>query len=531
MAEELTGLEYADTHAAPDINAAGGLEGASQISRELASWYARSLPADVIINPNKQTVDARANDMVYNDGYASGAVTMHKDSIVGGQYTLNAQPNWRVLGLSEEWAEEFQTEVESKFTLWAESLNNYPDASRINTLTGLTRLAVAVFCYTGEVLATVEWLRQSNRPFKTAIQMLEVERLSNPYLNEDTTTLRGGIERNRYGEPIAYHIRSAHPNAPFYGSENYTWKRVVARKPWGRQQVIHIIEQNRPDQSRGLSDMVAVLKQMRMTQRYQDIVLQNAVLNATYAATIESELPPEAAYDQLGQGGTTDWAAQFLSQVAAYTGNSKNIKIDGVKIPHLYPGTKLKLQNAGTPGGVGERFEESLLRHIAASLGLSYEQFSRDYTKTNYSSARASMNESWKFMQARKKVVADRFATSIYTLWLEEAINAGQIVTVTRAMPNFYDGLNKEAYTRCNWIGASRGQIDEWKETQAAALRIEKGLSTFEIEAARLGVDFRELMAQQAREKNMREQLGLTTSPVDTSPAANPSEDDEDDGL
>lgn len=186
----------------------------------------------------------------------------------------------------------------------------------------------------------------------------------------------------------------------------------------------------------------------------------------------------------------------------------------------------MKLQPAGQPGGVGSEFEQSLLRHIAASLGLSYEQFSRDYTKTNYSSARASMNETHKYMQSRKKIVADRFASAIFALWFEEAMNKGEITTIPRGKANFYDGLNKDAYLSCAWIGASRGQIDELKETEAAVLRIEKGLSTYEKEAARLGEDFRELFAQRAREKRMMEQLGIAPEPVVKAPAPNQDQRD-----
>jgi lambda family phage portal protein len=187
------------------------------------------------------------------------------------------------------------------------------------------------------------------------------------------------------------------------------------------------------------------------------------------------------------------------------------MKIDGVSIPHAYPGTKLKLQNAGQPGGIGTNFEASLLRNIAAGLGLSYEEFSRDFTQTNYSSARAAMGQTWKMMQARKKSAADAFATDMYRLWFEEAYNRGEFAQfLPENAPSFYDGMNKDFYTNCTWIGASRGQIDELKETQAALKRIEGGLSTYEVECARFGDDFREVFRQRQREKAMMDEMGLS---------------------
>jgi lambda family phage portal protein len=201
---------------------------------------------------------------------------------------------------------------------------------------------------------------------------------------------------------------------------------------------------------------------------------------------------------------------EYMTALTNYVNASDKIAVDGVKMPHLFPGTKLNLQNAGTPGGVGTDFEESLLRHIASPLGLSYEQFSKDYTKTNYSSARASMAETWKFMQGRKKTVADKYATMMYIMWLEEEINRDDSVIPLPPNFNFYDPYMREALCSCEWIGAARGQIDETKETQAALMRIAGGLSTWQEEAALLGKDIRKVWRQRAREVRMQEELGLT---------------------
>lgn len=511
----------------------GGIEGAARNSREMLRWSPAIISPDQQINPIKETADARGRDSVQNDGYAMGAVSTHRDSIVGSQYRLNAQPDYEALGADEGWAEEFQRVVESRFNLISDSHECWLDASRMNTLTGLIRLGVGGFLFTGEVLGTAEWIRQSNRPCSTAIQMVSPSRLTNPDLKPDDRFLRRGVVKDMYGAPQAYWIRSAHPSEFYDIADHYKWKRVDATKPWGRRQVIHIIEQLQPDQTRGVADMVSALKQMRMTKKFQDVVLQNAVVNATYAAAIESELPKEAVFASMGAGqtGLEGMLGQYLTALGNYIGSSENIMIDGVKMPHLFPGTKLSLKPMGTPGGVGTDFEQSLLRHVAASLGLSYEQFSRDYTKTNYSSARASMSETWKFMQSRKKIVADRMATMIYTLWLEEDLNAGNL-PLPKGMSSdiFYDPVKREALLNCSWIGASRGQIDELKETQAAILRINSGLSTFEAEAARLGEDFRRIFKQRARENRMMKELKLDFSQQSTKPGANSAQQTMDDG-
>jgi len=505
----------------------GGLQGAERTSRETMAWNPSMRSPDQVINVAKPRADARGRDMAWNDGYAMGAVNVHKDSIVGAFYRLNATPNWKVIGAPEGWADEFQEVVEARFNLLAESDHCWLDASRVNTFTSLVRLAVGGFVLTGEVLATAEWLRGLDRPLRTAIQLVSPDRLCNPDGMPDDRNWRRGVYKDIYGRPVKYAFRNAYPTED-YDDKAYTWKIVPAYKPWGRRQVIHIIEQLLPDQSRGIAEMVSVLKQMRMTKSFQEVTLQNAVINASFAAAIESELPPDIVYQNLGGQDPNAWiktVGAYMEALNSYLGSANNIKLDGAKIPHLFPGTKLNMTPMGTPGGVGTAFEESLLRYIAAGLGVSYEELSRDYSKTSYSSSRASAINTWRFMQARKKAVADRFASAVYALVLEEEINAGNVpMPPGKNWAHFYESpIMRDAYCACTWIGASRGQIDELKETQAAIMRIKSGLSTYEEEVSKLGKDWREVFAQRAREEGVIEKLSLSFSMDATRPGAGDS--------
>ena len=522
---EVTELVGVDIH---KVQAMGGAyDGADRANRDIATWQPVLRSADSEISSAKGMSDARSRDAYRNDAYMMGGLNFSRDSIVGGIFLLNSKPGWAVLGLDEQWAEEFSAEVEEKFMLWAESPANWVDASRMNTLTSLVRLAVGIYGVSGEFVASAEWLRDggAQRPFNTAIQILSVDRLCNPNGKMNDKYLRNGVVKNDYGAPQGYWFRQGEPSD--YYANSWEWKYVPVAKPWGRIQVIHVLEQNMADQSRGISDLVTSLKEYRMTKRFRDIVLQNAVVNSSYAASIESELPTDAVFAQLGGAGTpeaiqdaiTNYGTGFYGAINDYAGSAKNLVLDGVKIPHLFPGTKLNLYPAGKGGPLGSEFENSLLRYLSASLGISYEEFSNDYSKSNYSSIRAAMQKTWRTMQARKRVIADRFANHIFSLWLEEAINKGLITSMPKNAPSFYEGLNKEAYCACEWVGASRGQIDELKETQAAALRIRENLSTREEELGRLGKDWRKVFAQQAREKREMERLDIV--PAQDSPAMN----------
>lgn len=502
----------------------GALEGADRTSRETVLWNADRRAPDQIIHQVKDEADFRGREVVTNDGYAQGIVDIHRDTIVGSQYRLNAQPNWELLQnlysrrFDEVWAEEFQNLVENKFNTVSESNGCWLDAQRRLTFSGLVRLAIAGFTFTGEVLATAEWIREVGRPFSTAIQLVAPTRLSNPDGMMDDANLRRGVQRDNRGKPIAYYIRTSYATEFYYGADVYAWARVPVQKPWGRKQVVHIADQIQPDQTRGVSSLVAVLAQMKMTKKFQQVTLQNAIINASYAASIESDMPREVIAQQLGAGPTDNPQAAFLNLLGSYltamrqyAGAGEAIAVDGAKIPIFFPGTKMNVHNLGTPGGVGTDFEDSLLRGIAAGLGISYEEFAHDFTKSNYSSARAAMLSTYKHMQARKRFVADRFADEVYALWLEEEFGAGNL-PLPRGFGTemFYQPYSKECFTACDWIGSGRGQIDELKETQAALLRIKGGLSTREIEISKFGGDWRKFYRQLSREQKLADELELT---------------------
>lgn len=495
----------------------GGLEGAERTSRETVNWNVASVPPDRAINSVKEPADARAKDMVINDGYARGAIQSHMDAIVGAQYRLNAKIAWKVIpGATKAWADEAQKIIEDRFHLIAESEACYLDAAGMNTFTGKIRLGVAGFVMTGEVLETSEWDRSAGRPLKTCFQSVDPSRLRNPDWQMDTKDMRRGVKVDARGKPLGYYIQRNHPNSFWPGAYDMLDFAYVPRyKPWGRPQVIHIIEQLFPDQHRGVADMVAALKRMRMTKHLQDVVLQNAVINATYCAAIESEMPTAEMIVAMGGDASSPEALNtaigaYLAGLQKYLAGAENIALDGAMIPHLYPGTKLNMKTLGTPGGVGTDFEASLLRHTAAALGLDYAEFSRDYSRMSYATAKLSTENTRRFMRSRKKSVADRLANLIYGNVLEEFISQGEVpLPPGFTRDDFYKPLMREAFSRCTWIGTGTGQIDELKETQAAILRIKAGLSTYEIEIARLGEDWREIFEQQALEAGVREEKGL----------------------
>lgn len=508
----------------PTFVLGGGIEGASKTARETMMWNPSRLSPDQSINFVKDEADARTADMAVNDGLSQNAVRIQKNSIVGAMYRLNAKPDYRVIygadtRAAQEYGEELAAVAEARFNLAAESENCYFDAGGMMTFTEQVRLVVGSACLSGEAFGGVEWDDDDRtRPFRTAIQMIAPRRISNKD-NLPDDNLPGGYRRRRgiiskrSGKPVAFEVRKS-LNTEWYSNSVFDeWMTLDAELPWGRKQMLWIRETLQIDQTRGLSEMVAALQHVRMTKRFSEVTLQNAVINASYAASIESELPSHEIIAAMGGGAEGFQAAvgSYMGMLQAYLAGSENIAIDGAKIPQFFPGTSLKLTPMGTPGGVGSDFQAALIRHVALTLGVSPSDLSRDFARVNYSGLKGELAIAERDTSVKKKSWADRWATGVYRLWFEEEMGAGNLpLPPGRNRTDFYKPLMKDAYTRCTWIGSGRGQIDEPKETAAALARIDGGLSTYEIEAARLGHDYRELIAQRAKEERQIKSLGLT---------------------
>ena len=107
----------------------------------------------------------------------------------------------------------------------------------------------------------------------------------------------------------------------------------------------------------------------------------------------------------------------------------------------------------------------------------------------------------------RRKIIASRWASMVFALWLEEALDSGIIRLPRTATRSFWEA--KASWCNAEWIGSGRMAIDGLKEVKESILLIESGLSTYEKELAKMGEDYQEVFAQQVREMEERRAAGL----------------------
>lgn len=501
------------TPAAPraPMQASASHIGASSRDTALADWLPLPASADADLLPDLGTLMARSRDLARNNGLMAGGMQTLRDNIVGATLRLSTMPDYRLLGWSRERAREWGNDVEAQFRSWAETTEC--DAGRTLNLLGQTLLHLSGAMLNGDAVALPMWLPRPGQRWNTRLMLIESDRLATPPALRYSDKVRGGIEFDPYGAPVAYYILKRHPGDAWagfgLGGHAAEYDRVPAFTAWGRRRVLHLHDKERSGQSRGKPVVAGVLREFKMVGDYASNELKASVANSLVAAFLESDLGQESAAALFGDQPGAAWA-DSVKEAGVLRDRRR---LEGAAVIPLPVGARLSSFTPSRPNQAFEAFMLASLRNIAAGMNLPYELLLKDFSRTNYSSARASLLEAWRYFQGRRRWLRDYWLNEVYALWLEEAVNAGAVDA-----PGFY--AQRYAYCRARFIFGGRGWVDPVKEAQATILRLNAGLTTLEKEAAEQGEDYEELLDQLATEQQMRADRGL---PPAGGSAQNPS--------
>lgn len=481
--------------------ATAAYQAADMTVQDLMGWQPHLGSADGDLLPERPGIVARFRDVARNDAWLSGALRREVDIVIGPELRLQSVPDWRALGIDREAAEVVAHQIEAEWRRFSGDPLRRFDLTRKSTMGQLDRLAYRHQQLDGEALEVAHWRPARGARYATCFQVVDPDRLGNPDGLPDTRTLRAGVETDEDGVPVAYHIAKAHPADPFPDSERFAWERVARELPWGRPQVIHHFDADRADQTRGKPEP-SIVRAVRSLSHYANMEMQAAVVNAVFAAFIESPFDQDLVGQRLGLAPLGEY-----QKMRAEFHKERQLALNGVRIPRLFPGEKFNFSAAARPAGGFQPFMDTFLRYLAAGTGQSFMQVSQKWSDTNYSSARAALLDVWRSVQVKRAAFCAGVKGPQLLCFLEEAIDRGYVVLPPGA-PDFYEA--PEAWARCRWIGPGRGYVDPTKEAQAAQMRLDNLTSTLEAECAEQGLDWEEVLEQRRREQERMEALGIT---------------------
>ena len=495
-------------------------DAASYDGEHTAAWRPWLWSPDNELNLSRDTMVARARDMVRNDGWASGAVTRLLDNAIGASFRPISKPDHRALArytgnskFDAQWAEEYRRAVDSAWRDWADdTVGKYCDVERTKWMGLMLGVAFRHLLIDNEALAILEWrperVGRGRARYATCVRLVDPDRLSNPQLRFDQRHMRGGVEVDEDGAPIAYHIRKAHQGDWWSAADSVTWEEIPRETDWGRPMVAHYFEPDRAARHRGGDGIFTpVLTRLKMLFKYDGAELDGAILNAVFAAIAESPFDHELLGEALGAGDASD-VANYQNGRADFHAE-RRIEIGGSKIITAYPGEKIVPIKSERPNANFAAFEKAVIRNVASAIGGGAAQISGDYSDTNFSSLRAEINEIWKTITRRRHNFGAGFAGTIRSAFLEEAMEVDELpMPKGGEVPEFIEC--RAAYGRCRWLGPGRGWVDPVAEKQGAVMGMDAGLSTLEHEVAEhSGEDYEDVLDQRQIEDAAFTKRGL----------------------
>jgi len=457
---------------------------------ETAGWipFAGSADSDNLFD--LATVRSRSRDLQRSEPLAAGATNTVVTNVVATGLVYQANIDRETLGLSDEQAAAWQRKAERRFWLWATDPRACDTRSQLPFYGGMQALALRSAMDSGDVFATLPMVKRPNSVSPLKVQLIEADRVCNKDGAPDREGLAGGIRRNEIGEPIEYHILKRHPGSLMGVSREWDVIPAFGART-GRRNVVHLMEMLRPEQSRGMPYLSAVIEPLRQLGKYTLAELNAAVVSSLLTVFIKSG----GGLSLGGDGGPA-------------TGNEKSgdtVRLGSGALVELMPGEDISTVDPKRPNTAFDGFVLAVLRQVGVALELPFEVLVKHFT-ASYTAARAALLQAVKFFVRKRDWLGTGFNDPILAAWMEYEVASGYLVA-----PGFFDDpVIRAAYLRCEWRGDAFGLLDPLKEAQAVEKWLELELTTKKDQsAANFGSEWEDVVAQLAREKAVRDQAGL----------------------
>jgi lambda family phage portal protein len=443
---------------------------------------ADGLSADAAATPEvRRTLRNRARYESANNSYAAGIVATLANDVVG------TGPRLQVLTDDPD----ANNAIEQAFNAWARSINL---ADRLRTM----RMARA---HSGECFAKLASNPVVPGPVKLDVGLIEADRVASLNYGVLGPYEVDGIVYDASGNPVAYRVLRDHP-----GDRSVT----LASDVYEASRIVHYFMPARPEQHRGIPDLVPALPLFAQLRRYTIAVLSAAETAANFAGTVETDAPANGEADPVEPMDTIELEANSL-----------------LTLPAGWKMSQVKPEQPTTSYG---EFKREILNEIARCLNMPFNVAAGNSSGYNYASGRLDHQTYFKAIRIDQAHMARTVLDRVLAEWFDEAKLIESLVPprvrVLESLPHqwFWDGTE---------------HVDPAKEASAQATRLANHTTTLASEFARQGKDWEAELRQRARELALMEELGITVAPSvpagDTAPTRNdqpvdgPSDEDTND--
>lgn len=296
------------------------------------------------------------------------------------------------------------------------------------------------------------------------------------FSRQNGNIIEQGVELDERRRPVAYHITE-------WGTGQRLYTGAVARSSSARstlpgnvrakshralaENFIMPANRRRYSDTRGIPVMQASFS---LIHRLNDILDSEAIswqTLARFALLITREGSAEQAYQETDDDPNADSNTAELGD--------RIVELEKAIMMFGEEGESIRAIERSLPG---DRFPESVrmfLRLAGLPFGLPLEVILLDYSKTNYTGARAALEQAWKMFICWQRFLKRRHHRPLYRWWMEWQLDAGKYggwLDRNLGVPNVPGVFDHK------WIAPEFPWIDQQKEAEAWGTRIDRGLAT-----------------------------------------------------
>lgn len=429
-------------------------------------WSAADyLSADDANSPEvRRTARSRARYEMESDPSAYGMVATIANDLIGTEIRL------QILDVDSDDAKF----VEREFTDWMYAVEL---AEKLRT----ARIAKAV---DGEAVVLLTQNPHIGTPVTLDFHPVACDRLSDPRhpVTYEPNNIDGVI-LDEFGNRVEYCILHEYPHALVRRGTGMEFTVYPAER------VLHWYRAVRPEQHRGVSELLPALPLFGLRHQYL-IAVVDAAINAAQQSLIYK----------------TNNSAEIEADDAVATRSPWEFyRNQATVLPYAYDVMQLRAEQ---PTGTFEAFDDHLLREIARCLLLPRNAATGDSSKYNYASGRLDKQTYWRAINVDRVELQRKVLDRVLHRWLSEA------VLIEDYLPETFRAYD---YTlRHKWFFDGPLHVDPVKEAQAKQILLDAGLLTHAEACAERGMHWRDEFDQLAEERRYAAGLGLSFDWVTT---------------
>ncbi|HSZ58563.1 MAG TPA: phage portal protein [Tepidisphaeraceae bacterium] len=475
--------------------AALSIHAAADTGRRNTDWRANNASADLANIPDSPVMIGRARQLDRDSWLARSAKKSFVRNVVGkGIQVIPHAKDPKGKPLTQ-----LNLVVARLWHRWC----LHCDIERRKSFNQMQRLAAADKFIAGEHLwmwsykfpgLLNEGIIDRNQPVGLRLQAFEAEQFDLRILSYAGREVRGGVEVDENGAPLAYHIYTRNPNDVLYRHAFFS-ERVP------RQRMFHYFDQERVLQTRGVTGLSPVMADMRDISRVQTASIWRMEMESCIGLIIEQPMPGNNIGPATSFGPPTNGSGQTPS------GMNEIDFVPGM-VARTVPGEKVQSLVPQSPGNQYNPFMETTVRGIGAALGQSYGQIARR-NDSNYSAARQDMLEDRKEQEPEQQLFIDAMVRPAYELFFNWAVMEGRLDGIEGFSTDEFLA-DRFRYVEADYLPPSQSWIDPEKEANAFVILLKNRLITREEIVALRGGRYSHVIEKLAEEKNLAENRGLT---------------------